>query len=67
MTGEELPRFKVRALPPIGKREPGNSVPQLVRVLVIIGLSGMAAAMTLHPPRFGDAQALAQSVAKPSG
>ena len=57
----------MRALPPIGKREPGNSVPQLVRVLVIIGLSGMAAAMTLHPPRFGDTQALAQFVAKPSG
>ncbi len=67
MTGDELPRFKVRALPPIGRREPGNSVPQLLRAIAIMGLSGMAVAMIMHPPRLGSAQAFAHFLARSSG
>ncbi len=36
MIGEDIPRFKVRALPPIGRREPGSSISQLARALAVM-------------------------------
>jgi len=52
MDSGELPRFMVRALPPIGRREPGNTFPQLARALAIIGVAvalAAAAGASKHP------------------
>ena len=52
MTGEDIPRFKVRALPPIGRREPGNTIPQLLRALSIM-VFALAAVLSIIDARRG--------------
>jgi len=56
MQSWDVPRLKIRALPPIGRRTPGNTLPQLGRALLTISLSMLIAGaiawapMTRHPP-----------------
>ncbi len=50
MESWDVPRFSVRALPPIGRRAPGNSLPQLARGLMTITL-GLLVVATLSWPR----------------
>jgi hypothetical protein len=56
MNGEQIPRFKVRALPPIGRREPGNSIPQLFRALAIMGFASVVVAVVATAHRVGESR-----------
>lgn len=56
MDSGDLPRFKVRALPPIGRRELGGTLPQFVRALAImVTLFGVASIAFPHRPGAGPA------------
>ena len=45
MDGEFLPRFRARAMPPIGRGEPRGSVQHLARVVMVLAVALAATAV----------------------